>query len=309
MAFIILFFKLIYFSTGSGTFTDPNLWTPQLNASAFKISQNSFVVQNGDTMYLTQKIAGIRIIVKGTLYIQTSRITLIEALEITETGMVVIDGLTVDLGNAELIGNPEQIQLLNGAQIISNSAYLPVELISYQVTWQHKNKITLEWTTGTEKENWGFEILSNKKVLGTVESYTGGFSTSPIYYRYSLQLPPTGELHQLYLKQIDFNGNYTLHGPIPVQSFLNEKNKSVKAYPNPNDGYITVKIQNPTQTPESRIYVFNSIGQLVTQIQQNTPPHRTVEFNFFSKNLSTGAYTIIVDWGSYFEVEKLILIK
>ena len=91
---------------------------------------------------------------------------------------------------------------------------VPVELVSFTAsTLQNEKTIQLNWTTATETNNSGFEILrktqndSEWNTIGFVPGF--GTTTEPKSYSFSDENVTTG-IYKYRLKQIDLDGTFRI---------------------------------------------------------------------------------------------------
>ena len=102
--------------------------------------------------------------------------------------------------------------------LIDFNSETPVELISFTGELNN-NRVHLNWTTATETNNSGFEILRKAqndnewKTIGFVPGF--GTTTEPKSYSFIDENVTTG-IYKYRLKQIDFDGTFTYSNEIEV---------------------------------------------------------------------------------------------
>ncbi|CAN5578142.1 hypothetical protein BH10BAC5_BH10BAC5_20150 [soil metagenome] len=200
--------------------------------------------------------------------------------------------------------------------LTDNDAPLPVELVSFTSTIDHRN-VELKWSTANEQNNAGFDI--EKRIAGSDASWSKvgnvvGHGTSSVTNSYSFKernLPTANYIYRL--KQMDNNGNfkyYLLANEViiglPVKFSISQN------YPNPFNPTTKINYDLPVDSKVS-IVLFDMTGRQVAEILNTTQQagYQTVQFN--ASNLSSGTYfyQITVNGGgqSYAKTLKMMLVK
>jgi N-acetylneuraminic acid mutarotase len=176
----------------------------------------------------------------GPIYDKVEVYDPIDNVWTTETPMPVAvgvsDGFTMN-GKIYVFGGSYTTHPLIGISDIYEFTppIVPVELISFTST-SSGNDVILNWSTATETNNQGFEILRSTQndneweVIGYVPGF--GTTTEPKSYSYTDSEVFTGK-HTYRLKQIDFDGSFEYSPEVEVEvsapiEFALEQN-----YPNP----------------------------------------------------------------------------
>jgi hypothetical protein len=162
---------------------------------------------------------------------------------------------------------------------------LPVTLASFDAVCE-KGGITLKWTTESEVNNMGFEILRAIDPEGTYQNIASykynpslrgkGNSTIRSEYSFSDNSICDGQRYWYKLVDVDTKGNLASHGPIFVQANFGGL-PSISAiqpgefqlyqnYPNPFNPRTTLRFDIPSieqGTLDAKLLIFNSLGHLV----------------------------------------------
>jgi len=193
----------------------------------------------------------------------------------------------------------------------------PVELTAFSFS-VNKSDVTLNWATGFEINNYGFEIERKENALSNDEWNKVGFvkGIGTIYeirnYSFVDRNLQSGK-YKYRLKQIDYNGNFQyfdLNGIVEIgtpqkyylsQNYPNPFNPVTKIdYELPYDGRVILKIYDITG---------REIKTLVDDM--NTAGYYTVVFN--ASNFASGIYfykfTAIFFGKEFITIKKMILIK
>jgi photosystem II stability/assembly factor-like uncharacterized protein len=187
---------------------------------------------------------------------------------------------------------------------------VPVEFNSFSCNVVGTTVI-LNWQTGSEKNNKGFEIErkyenSNWMRIGFVEGK--GTSTNINEYSYMDEFVSTGKI-QYRIKQIDFDGSFEYSNSVEVSIGLPSKFELFQNYPNPFNpitriAYSVAKKQLVTL----KVYdiLGNEIATLVNNIQDIG--NYSVQFNV-NNSLSSNIYFYELHSGDFVQVRKMLLIK
>ncbi len=186
---------------------------------------------------------------------------------------------------------------------------IPVELTKFSAVVEN-GFAKLEWITATETNNSGYQIERKSGTdwenIGFVKG--NGTTTERSSYSFVDNLSNL-KAEKIYyrLKQIDFDGTAHYSNTVEV-SFLPDQFMLMQNYPNPFNPSTTIKFALP-KTSEVKLVVFNTLGQVVSELvnQKFDAGYYTVEFN--AANLSSGIYYYRLEADNFVSVKKMILIK
>jgi hypothetical protein len=161
---------------------------------------------------------------------------------------------------------------------------VPVELSSFSATLESKagaKRVVLRWTTGSETNNFGFNVLRSRASAGQYEK----LNRELIPPRYDGQYifvdaeVEAGARYYYKLQDVDLRGNLTEHGPIAIevaapQAFVLQQN-----YPNPFS-QIPRFAGNPTtqirydlpKAAHVSVIIYNSLGQEIRRLVDRVQP-------------------------------------
>ncbi len=138
---------------------------------------------------------------------------------------------------------------------------LPIELVSFDIIENEKQQVKINWRTATETNNDFFTIEKSKdarnwEVVGKING--SGTSSSELNYEFQDENPFIG-LSYYRLKQTDFDGEFEYSS---IKSITLENTfSSIKVYPNPTNGLITIE---GGSSDLEEFSIINSLGQIVT---------------------------------------------
>lgn len=188
------------------------------------------------------------------------------------------------------------------------SYIIPVELTSFTAK-AYDDKVELNWTTATEKNNYGFEIQRSSgdefKAIGFID----GKGTILQQNNYSfIDMDVKSGNYKYRLKQIDFDGKFEFSKEIevevnPILIYSLEQN-----YPNPFNPSTLIKY-SLAEDGLVKISLYNSLGEKVSIIlnKYQTAGRHQIEFN--SNGFSSGVYFYSIEVNDYKSVRKMIIMK
>ncbi len=225
-------------------------------------------------------------------------------------------------GDADEIG---KVILQQGAG--SKGPYLVIDGICGDINWDNgalpielsafssivvRNDVTLNWVTGSEINNAGFDVERKSagseawKVVGNVE----GVGTSSISHDYRfVDKNLSSGVYNYRLKQIDFNGEFeyfNLNSEVGVG--IPAKFKLSQNYPNPFNPSTKIDFDLPVDGFTS-LKVFDNSGKEVAVLLNDfvSAGYHTVTFD--GSNLSSGIYFYRIETNGMNKVMKMALVK
>lgn len=205
---------------------------------------------------------------------------------------------------------------------------LPVELTSFSAA-VNGGSVVLSWQTGTEVDNYGFEVerasttLSMTKnvipsgdegweTIGFVEGY--GNSNSPKKYSFIDETPKSGTV-QYRLKQIDTDGSFEYSDIVEVEleSNLPTEYSLEQNYPNPFNPSTTIKFDLPKQQKVS-LKIYNILGsEVVTLVNEEKEAGRyALQWNgrnSFGGRIASGLYIYRIKTPEFTSTKKMLMLK
>ncbi len=194
------------------------------------------------------------------------------------------------------------------------NSIIPVELGLFTAE-NSDGFVTLRWSTITETNNYGFDIeRSNDGVqFEKIVFINGnGTKTSKTDYLYTDKNISASKYYYR-LKQIDFDGSISYSKTIEIDGLIEKRYNLNQNYPNPFNPSTSISFDLGKKSNIS-LSVFNSLGELVYELNQNeleTGRH-TISFN--GTDLTSGIYMyqlkVYGENGTlYSDSKKMMLIK
>ena len=195
-----------------------------------------------------------------------------------------------------------------------NEFLLPVELSAFDAIVD-RNTVLLNWRTGSELNNAGFEVQYRSET-GTAGndwitlSFVPGQGTTldAVDYTYDAGQFEYGR-HLFRLRQIDLDGSYSISNVVHVSIGLQNGLTMTAPYPNPFNPETQFSLHLPLAQHIS-IDVYNSIGQRVSSVYNGyldaTDFHH---FTFQAGSLPGGLYVIRIVGNQFAESRQVLLIK
>jgi|GEM_PF-1373307 len=194
---------------------------------------------------------------------------------------------------------------------------LPVELLSFTAK-SIGRKVHLEWKTGSEINNKGFEVerRSGSEIWIPVSFQKGTGTTSDISkYAFTDDVSNLKETSFSYrLKQINYDGSYeysaeqVINISAPLEFIVNQN------YPNPFNPSTNIEYGIPYES-NVRVLVYDALGQMVTELADQVQAAGFHEVNWNAGNASTGIYFYIIKAlplngaKEFTSIRKMMLVK
>ena len=167
-----------------------------------------------------------------------------------------------------------------------NVDMIPVELSSFEAV-AIPGKIVLRWTTQTETENLGFDILRSTSMDGPYQKINtdiikgAGTSASANNYVYEDEDIEDHQTYYYKLIDIDLSGTFTVHGPVSAVAVTTPSDYSLEQnYPNPFNPETTIRF-TLRESGFVSMTIYNMRGQKIRSL--------------VSKQMEAGAHSVVWD--------------
>ena len=223
-------------------------------------------------------------------------------------------GETVTLYFGISIGS-SQSDCINNMNLCASkyNQIVPVELTSFTGKFEN-NRVYLNWQTASELNNLGFEVekkTSNNSDWVVIGFKQGKGTTTDIqnYTFVDEALSINAEKIYYRLKQIDYNGVSTYSNEVEVlSSFVPNDLVLDQNYPNPFNPSTKISFGLP-QKSNVVLRVFNSLGEQVAQLANESLEAGTHSYNFDASKLTSGIYIYSLQTDAGVISKKMTLLK
>jgi len=188
-------------------------------------------------------------------------------------------------------------------------AIIPVEFTSFTASVSGSSVI-LNWSTATELNNSGFEILrsTQQDVWEKIAFVPGNGTTTEIHYYAFEDENLDARMYSYKLKQIDFDGSFEYSNVVYVDVTIPAQFELSQNYPNPFNPSTTIKFAIPEATMVT-LTVFNALGEEVALLVDRFMENGIHEVNFEAVGLNSGMYFYRIQAGDFTQVKKMTLLK
>jgi len=190
---------------------------------------------------------------------------------------------------------------------------VPVELTSFTGKFEN-NRVYLNWQTASELNNLGFEVekkISNNSDWVVIGFKQGKGTTTDIQNYTFVDEALSNNSDKIYyrLKQIDYNGVSTYSNEVEVfSSFVPDDLVLDQNYPNPFNPSTKISFGLP-QKSNVVLRVFNSLGEQVAQLANESLEAGTHSYNFDASKLTSGIYIYSLQTDAGVVSKKMTLLK
>jgi hypothetical protein len=172
----------------------------------------------------------------------------------------------------------------------------PTEIINLIGT-RNNERVKLSWTTTSEAENMGFEVLrrlGDEKEFSKI-GFVDGFGTSEVSTHYTFGDINKSKYECYYqLKQIDINGVESYSEIVTVKGFLSDNLHTIVSYmADKNELEIQFGLLLETQT-NATVKVIDAAGTTAQEFAVAVASHKS--FGIDTGELLAGEYFIFIDF-------------
>ncbi len=193
------------------------------------------------------------------------------------------------------------------------SGVLPVELSSFTASVSN-NRVSLNWATTTETNNYGFEI--QKSVVSSQNSgwekvgFVAGKGTTTEKQTYSFtvsSLPSSVSNLQFRLKQIDTDGRFE-YSKILTVSTKADKLELSQNFPNPFNPTTKIEFTVPS-SGNVKIAIYDMLGREIQSVLNKEMESGSYSVVLDGRNLASGIYFYKLAFNGQVVTKKLTLLK
>ena len=204
---------------------------------------------------------------------------------------------------------------------IFNDNSLSVELSRFDANFEN-GKNVLTWETASEIQNVGFIIdrknnsewtkLSSFKTNESLKGY--GSTTESHTYTFIDENVIPGQTYEYRITDVDYNGNLNIHKDIQTVTIpetsenLSDNYSLSEVYPNPFNPTTNIQFQLPVKSNVA-ISIYDMNGKNIENLFTGEKSAGIYNFKWNASSFSSGVYFIQMKAGTFFSVQKCILVK
>ena len=172
--------------------------------------------------------------------------------------------------------------------------------------------LLLNWSTATEINNKGFEILrlaqndDDWELVGLVSG--NGTTTEPMSYSFIDANVLPGN-YQYRLKQIDYDGTFEYSNTIETEMISPVEFALEQNYPNPFNPSTVIEFSLPEDVSNVELSIYNSLGEKVAELVNTALTAGKYQYQWNAQNVATGMYIYELRTDKFVSVKKMVLLK
>jgi hypothetical protein len=290
---------------------NPNVPNPNGVGLSYNVSISGTV---GTTVHITLSYNGMNPIPNEIIYFDGNTYQPIPNAVFGQTSVTFPWTITGSKGDDTFVVNNGQ------------SSTLPVELSSFEATFSNKNYVNLVWTTQSETDFMGFDIMRSIneniseaiKVNATLISGTN--SSQENTYSFTDKEIELNQTYYYWLRILNNNGSIEFTNPRTVSTFGNneapdipEITKLENAFPNPFNPETHIKF-SISENSHVNLTIYNVLGQKVKTFynEEMKAGNYSVTWKGLDSNklkCSSGIYFYKLQTENYKAIKKMLLLK
>jgi hypothetical protein len=220
-------------------------------------------------------------------------------------------GTSIDL--YKVIFTENNAGLICGAQgkfLINNDNIIPVELSDFTAS-SNGNIVHLNWTTKTELNNSGFEVLRSTDINNWLNiAFVPGSGTTSETRSYSFKDDELKSGSYSYrLKQIDFDGSCKYSDVVNVIISIPELFDLEQNFPNPFNPSTVIEFSLQEDVSNVKLTVYNTLGEKVEEVVNSSLSAGKYSYQWNAKNVAAGMYVYELRTDKFVSMKKMVFLK
>jgi|SaaInl7_200m_RNA_FD_contig_31_426260_length_2544_multi_15_in_0_out_0_1 hypothetical protein len=200
----------------------------------------------------------------------------------------------------------------NDAMFAADPAITPVEMIALDASVDANNAVTLNWSTASETNNFGFYIERSVDThVWTEIGFVEGHGTTEDLHNYTfVDNAAEAGTHYVYrMRQVDYNGDTEISNSVAVVVAVPSEYALRQNYPNPFNPTTNISF-DLKETGRVKLELYNVLGQKVmTLIDSEVMDAGMHVRQFGMSSLATGVYFYKLEVNNFSQVKKMMLLK
>ena len=186
---------------------------------------------------------------------------------------------------------------------------LPVELVSLKADPIDNKFIRVSWTTATEINNAGFEVLRSEDGINfTNIGWVDGAGNSSTILNYNLDDNDVvaNKVYYYRLRQIDYDGQSDLTNIVSAIITDNTVFVVSEFMPNPTEGTSSFTVLTSTNR-DINLVVYNTLGQIISDSRLIAEGNKTNKFEINLSEMAAGTYYAVITTGEHTFNKKIVV--
>jgi hypothetical protein len=186
---------------------------------------------------------------------------------------------------------------------------LPVELVSLKADPIDNKFIRVSWTTATEINNAGFEVLRSEDGINfTNISWVDGAGNSSTMLNYKLDDNDVvaNTVYYYRLRQVDYDGQSDLTNIVSAMITDNAVFVISEFMPNPTENSSSFTVVT-SETRDINLTVYTTLGQIITDSRFVAQPNQTNKYEVNLSEMASGTYYAIITTGAHTFNKKIVV--
>ncbi len=186
---------------------------------------------------------------------------------------------------------------------------LPVELVTLKADPIDNEYIKVSWTTATEINNAGFEVLRsedgiNFTNIGWVEG--AGYASTMLNYNFDDHNVEANKMYYYRLRQVDFDGQSDLTNIVSAMISDNAVFVISEFMPNPTSNTSSFTVVT-AETRDIDLTVYNTLGQIISDSRLVAEGNKTNKFDIDLSEMAAGTYYAVITTGPHSFNKKIVV--
>jgi hypothetical protein len=186
---------------------------------------------------------------------------------------------------------------------------LPVELVSLKADPIDNKFIRVSWTTATEINNAGFEVLRSEDGINfTNIGWVDGAGNSSTILNYNLDDNDVfaNKIYYYRLRQVDYDGQSDLTNIVSAIITDNTVFVVSEFMPNPTEGTSSFTVLTSTNR-DINLVVYNTLGQIISDSRLIAEGNKTNKFEINLSEMAAGTYYAVITTGEHTFNKKIVV--
>jgi hypothetical protein len=186
---------------------------------------------------------------------------------------------------------------------------LPVELVTLKADPVDNKYIKVSWTTATEINNAGFEVLRSEDGINFTDIgwvAGAGNSSTMLNYTFDDHSVEANKMYYYRLRQVDFDGQSDLTNIVSAMISDNAVFVISEFMPNPTSNTSSFTVVT-AETRDIELTVYNTLGQIISDSKLVAEGNKTNKFDIDLSEMAAGTYYAVITTGPHLFNKKIVV--